>query len=88
MTTVEFVSVTAAMSSKPNGGRQVPNLCCDGEAAEILGGRCFEDLVYVVKTHPDFNEYLNANLFPHAFVTVQLPSRRQYCRLLILFLPF
>lgn len=46
-TTFGSVSVTAAMPSKPNGGREVPNLCCDGEAAEILGGRCFEDLVII-----------------------------------------
>lgn len=58
MTTVEFVFVTAAMPSKPNGGRQVPNLCCDGEAAEILGGRCFEDLVQVINTRPDYNKYI------------------------------
>lgn len=44
-TTFGSVSFTAAVPSKPNGGREVPNLCCDGEAAEILGGRCFEDLV-------------------------------------------
>lgn len=81
MTTVEFVSVTAAMPSKPDGGRQVPNLCCDGEAAEILGGRCFKDLVQVANTRPDFNEYIQMpTFFPHAFFTVQLPSHRQYCK--------
>lgn len=72
------------MPSKPNGGREVPNLCCDGEAVEILRGHCFEDLVTnakVVHTRADHNKYNQCIYFsPHAFVTVQLPSHRQHCK--------
>lgn len=49
MTNAISFSVTAALPSKSNGRREVPNLCCDGEAAEILRGCRFEDLVKTCK---------------------------------------